>query len=59
MYEMGKILYEQGGITSDRLTDEQLIEAKENYLVCAKMHERSPQTPVKRKSKTTGQQERI
>jgi len=59
MYEMGKILYEQGGITSDRLTDEQLIEAEENYLVCAKMHERSPQTPVKRKSKTTGQQERI
>ena len=40
LYDKGKILYERGGISFDRLSEEQQIEVEENYQACIRALER-------------------
>lgn len=36
LYEQGKAIYEKGGLNSANLTDEQQIEAEDDYRICAR-----------------------
>ncbi|HWE63948.1 MAG TPA: hypothetical protein VHB98_19715 [Chloroflexota bacterium] len=41
LYEEGKLLYEQGGLTLDALSEEQQVEMEEDYGTCVRMLERT------------------
>ncbi len=49
MYEQGKLLYERGGITFDRLSDEQQVDVEENYQACIRALDRIGNSPDKKK----------
>jgi hypothetical protein len=36
LYEQGKAIYEKGGLNSANLTDEQQIEAEDDYRICVR-----------------------
>ena len=36
MYEQGRLLYEQGGLILDHLTEEQQVNVQEDYGVCVR-----------------------
>lgn len=36
LYEQGKLLYEQGGLSFDALSEKAQLEVKENYLICTR-----------------------
>jgi hypothetical protein len=36
LYEQGRAIYEKGGLNLDNLTDEQQIEAEDDYRICAR-----------------------
>jgi hypothetical protein len=37
LYEQGKLLYEQGGIKLDALSEEMAVHVEEDYSVCVRM----------------------
>jgi hypothetical protein len=37
MYEAGKMLFERGGLSLDRLSEEAAINVEEDYQVCVRM----------------------
>jgi hypothetical protein len=50
LYEQGRAIYEKGGLNSANLTDEQQIEAEDDYRICVRRGS-SEETKPKRKSK--------
>jgi hypothetical protein len=50
LYEQGKAIYEKGGMNSANLTDEQQIEAEDDYRICARRGS-SEEAKPKRKSR--------
>lgn len=50
LYEQGKAIYEKGGLNSANLTDEQQIEAEDDYRICARRGS-SEEAKPKRKSR--------
>ena len=50
LYEQGKAIYEKGGLNSANLTDEQQIEAEDDYRICARRGSTEEAKP-KRKSR--------
>lgn len=50
LYEQGKAIYEKGGMNSANLTDEQQIEAEDDYRICARRGSTEDAKP-KRKSR--------
>jgi hypothetical protein len=50
LYEQGKAIYEKGGMNSANLTDEQQIEAEDDYRICAR-RESTEEAKPKRKSR--------
>jgi hypothetical protein len=50
LYEQGKAIYEKGGMNSVKLTDEQQIEAEDDYRICARRGS-TGETKPKRKSR--------
>jgi hypothetical protein len=55
LYEQGKAIYEKGGLNSANLTDEQQIEAEDDYRICARRGGSEDATPrlKSRKSRKT------
>ena len=37
LYEQGKLLYEKGGLNPDNLPEDVMVNAEEDYQVCARM----------------------
>ena len=54
LYEQGKAIYEKGGLNSANLTDEQQIEAEDDYRICAR---RGSTEEAKPKRKTRKKQD--
>lgn len=50
LYDQGKAIYEKGGMNSANLTDEQQIEAEDDYRICARRGSKEDAKP-KRKSR--------
>ena len=51
LYEQGKAIYEKGGLNSANLTDEQQIEAEDDYRICARRGGTDEAKPKKRQRK--------
>jgi DNA modification methylase len=52
LYEQGKAIYEKGGLNSANLTDEQQIEAEDDYRICARrgsIEEKKPKRKTQKK----------
>jgi DNA modification methylase len=54
LYEQGRAIYEKGGLNSANLTDEQQIEAEDDYRICVRRGS-SEETKPKQKSKKKSQ----
>jgi hypothetical protein len=54
LYEQGRAIFEKGGLNSANLTDEQLIEAEDDYRICVRRGNTEVAKP-KRKSKKKSQ----
>lgn len=52
LYAQGKLLYEQGGLNLDDLSEEVMVNAEEDYQVCARLLARSLGTEKKRNVRT-------
>jgi hypothetical protein len=53
LYEQGKLLYEQGGLSLDHLSEEIAVDVEEDYQVCVRMLTRSGgDLPKKKKART-------
>ncbi len=48
LYEQGKAIYEKGGLNLANLTDEQPIEAEDNYRICVRRGRDEETKPKKR-----------
>jgi DNA modification methylase len=48
LYEQGKLLYEKGGLNTDNLTEEAMVNVEEDYQVCARMLAREASEPKRR-----------
>ncbi len=53
LYEQGKLLYEKGGLNTDNLPEEAMVNVEEDYQVCVRMIARGAggESPKKRKRK--------
>jgi len=51
LYEQGKLLYEKGGLNTDNLSEEAMVNVEEDYQVCARMLTRDAGKGLKRKGK--------
>jgi hypothetical protein len=51
LYEQGKAIYEKGGMNSASLTDEQQIEAEDDYRICARRGSAEEAKPKRRRRK--------
>jgi hypothetical protein len=51
LYEQGRAIYEKGGLNLDNLTDEQQIEAEDDYRICARRGSDEAAKPKKRQRK--------
>ena len=50
-YEQGKAIYEKGGLNLANLTDEQQIEAEDDYWICVRRGRDGETKPKKRQRK--------
>ncbi|NTU80342.1 MAG: site-specific DNA-methyltransferase [Chloroflexales bacterium] len=48
LYELGKLLYQRGGLDLDRLSEEQQIAVEEDYQTCVRMHARAAAAPERK-----------
>ena len=51
LYEQGRAIYEKGGLNLANLTDEQQIEAEDDYRICARRGSEQESKPTKRQRK--------
>jgi DNA modification methylase len=51
LYEQGKAIYEKGGLNSANLTDEQQIEAEDDYRICARRGSTEDTKPKRQRRK--------
>jgi len=51
LYDQGKAIYEKGGMNSANLTDEQQIEAEDDYRICARRGSTEEAKPKRRPRK--------
>ncbi|MBU0995360.1 MAG: hypothetical protein KJ737_22925 [Proteobacteria bacterium] len=51
LYEQGKLLYEKGGLNTDNLLEEAMVNVEEDYQVCARMLSREVSKPKQRRSR--------
>jgi DNA modification methylase len=51
LYEQGKAIYEKGGLNSANLTDEQQIEAEDDYRICARRGSAEEAKPKRQRRK--------
>jgi hypothetical protein len=51
LYEQGKVIYEEGGLNLANLTDEQQIEAEDDYRICVRRGRDEETKPKKRQRK--------
>ena len=51
LYAEGKLLYERGGLNLDHLSEEDLVNAEEDYQVCVRMLARAPREPKQKARK--------
>src|SRR5208337_5253970 len=54
LYEQGKAIYENGGLNLANLTDEQQIEAEDDYRICVCRGRDEETKPRRQRPKTTG-----
>ena len=54
LYEQGKAIYEKGGLNSANLTDEQQIEAEDDYRICARRGSTEEAKPKRQRRKRAG-----
>jgi 16S rRNA G966 N2-methylase RsmD len=52
LYEQGKAIFEKGGLNSASLTDEQQIEAEDDYRICARRGSAEEAKPKRQRRKT-------
>ncbi len=57
LYEQGKAIYEKGGLNSANLTDEQQIEAEDDYRICARRDSTEEAKPKHTSRKKQGDDE--
>lgn len=55
LYEQGKAIYEKGGLNSANLTDEQQIEAEDDYRICARRGSTEEAKPKRQRRKKQDQ----
>ena len=53
LYEQGKAIYEKGGLNLANLTDEQQIEAEDDYRICVRRGRDEETKPRRQRPKTT------
>ncbi|MGO8900411.1 MAG: hypothetical protein ACLQU5_18995 [Isosphaeraceae bacterium] len=53
LYEQGKAIYEEGGLNLANLTDEQQIEAEDDYRICVRRGRDDETKPRRQRPKTT------
>jgi len=51
LYEQGKLLYEKGGLTTDSMSEEVMVNVEEDYQVCCRMVDRGKAEKKKKKNK--------
>ena len=51
LYEQGKLLYEKGGLNTDNLSEESMVNVEEDYQVCVRSMTREAASPAKKKVK--------
>ena len=51
LYEQGRAIYEKGGLNLANLTDEQQIEAEDDYRICVRRGSEQESKPKKRQRK--------
>jgi hypothetical protein len=51
LYDQGKAIYEKGGLNSANLTDEQQIEAEDDYRICARRGSEEEAKPKRQRRK--------
>jgi 16S rRNA G966 N2-methylase RsmD len=57
LYDQGKIIYEKGGLNSANLSDEQQIEAEDDYRICARRGSTEDVKPKKKRRKQNDDEE--
>jgi hypothetical protein len=55
LYEQGKAIYEKGGLNSAHLSDEQQIEAEDDYRICVRRGGDEEAKPKRKQRRTTQQ----
>ena len=55
LYELGRVMYEKGGLNFDGLDEMAQIELEEDYQVCVRRSEKKEGKPKERREKTTRQ----
>ena len=57
LYEQGRAIYEKGGLNLANLTDEQQIEAEDDYRICVRRGSDEEAKPKRQRRKTRGEDE--
>ena len=57
LYEQGRTIYEKGGLNLANLTDEQQIEAEDDYRICVRRGNSEEATPKRQRRKAQAEEE--